>query len=243
MTRLTSAIVCVSKATREVLCKRRYFDEAQIPIRVIYNRMTQKSLCTLNEVLNIKAAIEANADNLLIGMVGRVVSYKGHEDVIFALGRLEPHLRNNIRFVIIGAADDPTEIARLRRKAIRLGVEENVKFVGYVNGQPVDFIRQLDLLIVATRSFEGFGLTLIEAMSVGVPVLATQVGAIPEVVLPELGAIVPPNDPAAIADALTDFLKDRRSWSVKAQTALEKMSENRLIMSKEYRSLFVEVSS
>jgi len=243
MTRLTSAIVCVSKATREVLCKRRYFDEAQIPMRVIYNRITQNSMCTLNEVPNIKAAIEANADKLLIGMVGRVVSYKGHEDVIFALGRLEPHLRNNIRFVIIGAADEPTEIGRLRRKSIRLGVEENVKFLGYVNGQPVDFIRQLDLLIVATRSFEGFGLTLIEAMSVGVPVLATQVGAIPEVVLPELGALVPPNDPAAIADALTDFLKDRHSWSVKAQTALEIMSENRMVMSKEYRSLFVEVLS
>ena len=149
-------------------------------------------------------------------------------------------LRKRIKFVVVGTGVEPSDVEILRRKAVSLGVDKQVTFTGYVEGRPVDVIAQLDLLVVATRSFEGFGLTLMEAISVGVPVLATEVGAIPEFVTPNVGEIVPPNDPGAIAAALTEFLEQTPSWRERAQRARDAFNRSSVDMAAEYRQLFVE---
>lgn len=240
MNRLVSTFVCVSSATRQALLQHRCIDIARVPVRVIHNGMGRNQIVNTSVVLNLRKAVDATPEEQLVGMVGRIASYKGHEDVIFALARMADRLRKRIKFVVVGTGVEPSDVEILRRKAVSLGVDKQVAFTGYVEGRPVDVIAQLDLLVVATRSFEGFGLTLMEAISVGVPVLATEVGAIPEFVTPNVGEIVPPNDPGAIAAALTEFLEQTPSWRERAQRAREAFNRSSVDMAAEYRQLFVE---
>ena len=240
VTRLANAVVCVSQATRQALLNRRWLDDAELRIRVIYNGITLNREASAEPVLDIRAAVGAGPSERLVGIAGRVSPYKGQEDLIFALARMAPAERYQIRLVVIGSGDPPDELERLRHVGATLGVENQVHFLGYVPGRPVDIIAQLDLLVVATRSFEGFGLTLIEAMSVGVPVLATAVGAIPEFVHPDIGVLVPPGDPKELAAALAAFVADPAPWQQRAVLAQQRLLESKTDMAREYRQLFVE---
>lgn len=238
--RFASALVCVSHATRAELLKQRWIDEAALRIRVIHNGISPEAGTESRETTDIRTRIDAGNDHRLIGIVGRIDPYKGHEDLIFALARLAPEQRGNIQLVVLGSAVSDDEIPRLQRIARNLGVEGCLQFLGYVEGRPVDLIAQLDLLVVATRSFEGFGLTLIEAMSVGVPVLATRVGAIPEFVHEGNGVLVQPASPSELANALADFVADPLPWQQRAELARKELSEQRVSMAEEYRQLFRE---
>ena len=240
VTTAASAVVCVSYATRQSLLESRALCAETLRIRVIHNGMCPASSVhhPPPQAMALRQVLEAR-DELLIAVVGRVEPYKGHEDVIFALARLDPDRRRRLRLVVIGAGDDD-EVARLRRLATRLLVDDRVSFVGYVPGRPVDLVAQLDLLIVATRSFEGFGLTLLEAMHVGTPVLATRVGAIPEFVDESTGRLVNPGAPQELATALDDFVSHPEAWRGRAVSARERVGKIETSMAREYRRLFVE---
>ena len=238
--RFASSVVCVSHATRGELLRHRWIDEAAVRIRVIHNGISPDDRLSPQAAADIRSRIGINDDVRLIGIVGRIDPYKGHEDLIFALARLASEQRGRLHLVVLGSPGAEDEIPRLQRIAYNLGVESNVKFLGYVEGKPVDLIAQLDLLVVATRSFEGFGLTLIEAMSVGVPVLATRVGAIPEFVHEGNGVLVRPASPLELAVALADFIDDPLPWQKRAEVARKELDAQRVSMADEYRRLFLE---
>ena len=92
--------------------------------------------------------------------------------------------------------------------AIRLGVNENIRFCGFVDLDSADIIADVDLLVCATQEFEGFGYTVLEAMSVGTPVLATAVGAIQEFCDDHSGLIVRPGSIQEMADAIDSVFSD-----------------------------------
>jgi glycosyltransferase involved in cell wall biosynthesis len=238
--RYASALVCVSHATRAELLKRRWIDEATVRIRVIHNSISLEAESVPQAVENIRAITLTDTKIFLIGIVGRIEPYKGHEDLIFALARLTPKQREKIRLVVIGSSTSTNEVPRLNRIARNLGVADNLQFLGYLEGRPVDLIAQLDLLVVATRSFEGFGLTLIEAMSVNTPVLATRVGAIPQFVNENNGLLVAPASPAELADALVQFIEEPQPWRRRAEVAREMIKVKQIVMAHEYRRLFIE---
>lgn len=238
--RNASAMICVSHATRAEVLRQRWIDEAALRIRVIHNGISLEDSMVSAEADDIRRRIGAGNDDRLVGIVGRVDPYKGHEDLIFALARLAPEQLKNLQLVVLGSAVSDDEIPRLQRIARSLGVEDHVHFLGYIEGRPVDLIAQLELLVVATRSFEGFGLTLIEAMSVNVPVLATRVGAISEFINENNGVLVNPASPVEVADALTDFVDNPRSWQQRAETARNQLGAQRVSMAEEYRQLFLE---
>ena len=240
MNHLATAIVCVSRATRSALLRRRWIDEASLRIRVIPNGMRTDPHMKEVAAVNIRKSIGARADEKLIGIVGRVSPYKGHEDLIFALARMSPDARQQLRLVVIGSGDPQDEPERLKRIAKYLGVDDQVHFLGYVSGTSVSLIAQLNMIVVATRSFEGFGLTLIEAMSVGVPVLATDVGATSEFVTPEVGVLIQPGCPAELSDALTNFVISPESWQRRACLAQQRLIDSKRDMASEYRQFFVE---
>lgn len=238
--RFASAVVCVSHATRGELLKHRWIDEAAVRIRVIHNGMSPEDDDAPQAAADIRARISAGSEARLIGIVGRIDPYKGHEDLVFALARLAPEQRKHIQLVVLGSPASDDEILRLKRIAHNLGVADHLQFLGYVEGRPADLIAQLDLLVVATRSFEGFGLTLLEAMSVGVPVLATRVGAIPEFVHEDNGFLVSPASPLELAGAIDQFIEDPLPWRLRAEVARKELSTRRVSMAQEYRQLFCE---
>ena len=109
-------------------------------------------------------------------------------------------------FVSVGAGP---ETARLRRLAHLLGLETCVDFAGYVDplGDRLPKIYRDAEVLVNPSLEEGFGMVLAEAMASGVPVVATNCGAIPEVV-GDAGVLVPPKDPVSLANALQTVLSD-----------------------------------
>ena len=119
-----------------------------------------------------------------------------------------------------------------------LSLEDNIKFLGYLPGDPVKFIAQLDVLVSATRSFEGFGLTLMEALHAGTPVIATRVGAIPEFIDNTNGYLIDPCDPLALSEALLKFTSDPPQWRDRAFAAQKRLKANGQNMALEYRRLF-----
>lgn len=241
VSKVASAIICVSHATRETIIERRCLaDNEQLFIKVIHNGIRSAKVDKGNKAtLTLRKNIGLSPDAILVGIVGRVEPYKGHEDIILAMSRLDLVHMPKFHLIIIGDGE-VEEIERLKRLARAIGVSEHIHFTGYIAEEITEFISDMDLLIVATRTFEGFGLTLAEAMQVGIPVLTTRVGAIPEFVNEEVGKLVNPGDPDEIAIALNDFLENRPTWKLRSELAREHIKEfNSQSMAAKYRRLLV----
>jgi glycosyltransferase involved in cell wall biosynthesis len=113
-----------------------------------------------------------------------------------------------IRLVIAG--DGPERAALARRAGEVAGVGDAVCFVGHVEDRELARLRAGAAIALApSRSAETFGLAAAEAMAAGLPVVASRVGALPELVEPD--ALVAPGDPGALAVAITRFAGDREA--------------------------------
>jgi len=130
-------------------------------------------------------------------VVGRLSPEKGVDLFLEACAVL---VRKGIAFSAIVAGDGPGR-ARLEAQRARLGLETCVQFVGQVSNVDVIY-DNLDLLVLPSRS-EGLPNALLEAMRADVPIVATAVGAIPDVVGSSSAArLVAPGSVAALADAM-----------------------------------------
>lgn len=142
--------------------------------------------------------------------VARLMPHKGIDTGIRAL----PALRREIpdaTYVVVG---DGPDTGRLRELARRLRVSEAVRFLGRVDdAEVIDALRACDAFALLSREsrpdVEGFGLVLLEAGACGRPVLGARSGGIPDAVADgESGLLIPPDDPAATAQALRRLLGD-----------------------------------
>lgn len=139
-------------------------------------------------------------DDLLVGYVGRLAAHKGVHVLLDAVAGRD---RDRLRLRIAGAG--PEEQA-LRDLARALGVTDRVEFVGPLDQTDLpDFYRGLDVLAVPSLTTPGwveqFGRVAVEAMACGVPVVASDSGALPDVV-GGAGLLVPPDDAEALRAAL-----------------------------------------
>ena len=215
-----TSIVAVSQATMKSIYDNRFISKQKKSIDVIYNGIDLSALRSpklfvdtgsLRKQINIRG-------KLLIGIMGKIERYKGHEDMIEALNLLGPDVLDKIKVLIIGEGKKG-EIDRLTSLCNRDEVKSCLIFTGYIPGCSREIISQLDLIVVATKDFEGFGLTLAEAMSVGTPILATRVGGITEFVFHlKNGYLVSPKAPSEMAYAFRDFLKNRKEWLERAKS-------------------------
>jgi glycosyltransferase involved in cell wall biosynthesis len=119
-----------------------------------------------------------------VGLIGQISPHKGHDDAVEALRELGSEFR-----LLIAGQGEPSYVKTLKRKAARLAVE----FVGYVSLP--EYFDQIDVLIVPSWQ-EPFGIVTIEAMAAGIPVVGTGPGEVLR------GALVPPRNPGALADAI-----------------------------------------
>jgi glycosyltransferase involved in cell wall biosynthesis len=239
ITKGASVIICVSHATKKTLLDRRRFNDELVRLRVIHNGVP-KSKDRGDDSGVVRDLVNLEPDQLLLGILGRVTPYKGHEDLLFALARLPNHYRIRIKVVIIGGAEGDYA-GRLKNLAKNLGVESQVFFSGYIPGDSSELVAQLDLVLMLTRSFEGFGLTLAEAIRNGVPILTTRVGAVEEFVSKENGKIINPGSPSEIADALISFMNNPSSWKERANSRRCMHAFSSESMATEYHQLFSEL--
>jgi glycosyltransferase involved in cell wall biosynthesis len=140
----------------------------------------------------------------VIGMVARLTAQKGHSTLLDALPQVLASVPE-AQLVLVGDGELRDELAA---QAVRLGVADHIHFLGH-RADAATLMRQFDLFAHPSR-WEGFGLVFLEAMAAALPVVATRVSAIPEIVVhDETGLLVPADDAPALADALTTLLLDR----------------------------------
>jgi phosphoheptose isomerase len=156
-----------------------------------------------------RRAIGVPEDSRLIFHVGRLVPRKGIDNVIRGVGRLVHNRDMPVQLVIAGGAVDDTdphltaEETRLRAIVEEEHVEDCVSFVGYQDRERLKYYYSAADVFVTTPWYEPFGITPLEAMACGVPVIGSNVGGIKFSVRDaETGYLVPPNDPDALADRL-----------------------------------------
>ena len=129
---------------------------------------------------------------------------KGHTYLIMAFAQVITEIPN-IRLVFLGDGELRGELSG---QVKTLGLEKQVLFLGMRNDVP-EIISCSDLFVLPSIN-EGFGVVLLEAMAMKCPVVATNVGGVPEVVLDgETGILVPPRDPVQLARGIIRLLKDR----------------------------------
>jgi sugar transferase (PEP-CTERM/EpsH1 system associated) len=142
----------------------------------------------------------------VIGSVGRVQDVKDHATLVdaFALLRARlPEQAGKLRLAIVG--DGPL-LAPLRDKVRTLGLEGQVWLPGARYDIP-EILRGFDVYAISSIA-EGTPGSVLEAMASGLPAVGTRVGGVPEVIADGVtGRVVPPRDPAAMADALAQYLQ------------------------------------
>lgn len=144
----------------------------------------------------------------LILYVGRLTPVKGVRYLLRALPSVFTRLPE-ARVVLVG---DGEEGRSLREAARDLGITDRVTFAGpQAHADVIRFMRAADVLVLPSIK-EAFGMVLVEAMSCGLPVIASAVMGIPHVVEDGVhGRLVPPADPARLASAVIDLLADRHA--------------------------------
>jgi glycosyltransferase involved in cell wall biosynthesis len=148
----------------------------------------------------------------LIGVIGRLSPEKGVDILLDAMALLPP---SSVQLVVAG--DGPVRSA-LELQAKELGIAQDTHFLGTVSDVR-SLYAQLDLVVLPSRS-EGLPNVLLEALKANVPVVATSVGAVPEVVTDQAaGCVVPPGDPVLLADAIKAALIDGKSPAADAARA------------------------
>lgn len=147
--------------------------------------------------------------------VGRLDQLKGHDILLRAF--LEAGLSSAARLLIVG---DGPQLMSLQAVARRLGIADQCVFTGY-RADAYDIMAASDLVVHPSVS-EAHSLTIIEALSLGCPIVATKVGAAEEVIIPgQTGWLVPPRDYKALAQSLHEALIDPERARAYAQAGGE----------------------
>jgi glycosyltransferase involved in cell wall biosynthesis len=145
---------------------------------------------------------------LVLAIVANLNPYKGHSDLLAALGSIGPELSPDWRLLVIGRDDG---LGRsLRSQAEAAGVSENILWLGERQDVP-DLLRLSDIGLNVSHE-EGFSNAVIEGMAAGLPMLVTDVGGNKEAAPDRhAGLVVPPRMPRAIAEALGHMAADLAS--------------------------------
>ncbi|OGL61796.1 MAG: hypothetical protein A3J27_10035 [Candidatus Tectomicrobia bacterium RIFCSPLOWO2_12_FULL_69_37] len=140
-----------------------------------------------------------------VGIVAQLRKSKGHGHFLQAARRLRDG-GSNARFFVVG---DGHWRDIFREEARGLGVlDGTVAFLGYREDIP-EVMAGLDLLVIASTRTEGVPQVALQAMAMGLPIVGTDVGGVPEVLLPSgAGVVVPAGDPRALAAAVQELLAD-----------------------------------
>jgi glycosyltransferase involved in cell wall biosynthesis len=165
------------------------------------------------------------ADPVRLLAVGRFQPKKGFDLLLDAVARVERH----VTLTLVGYG--PLE-ADLRTRARRLGLESRVRFTGPLD-QPalLEVYRASDLFVTSPRiapdgDRDGLPNVVVEALSQGLPVVASRIAAIPEIVEDEVnGLLVPPEEPAPLAAALERLVGDPGRRRRLGATALERLGD------------------
>lgn len=235
---LPDHVVAVSEAVR------RYLMEAGVPAARVTAIPTGVDTARFDPVASpgtLRQELGLSAEAVLIGTVAILRAKKGHLDLLHAAPRV---LAAIPEAVFVFAGDGP-QFDNLTRAIAERNLEGRVRLLGLRRDIP-DVLGSLDLFVLPTYQ-EALGTSFLEAQAMGVPVIGTRVGGVPETIREnETGLLVPPHDPEALAQAIIALAADParrrtmgaagRAW-VGAEHTVQRMGERMLSL---YRRLLQE---
>jgi len=193
----THNVICCSEAVKRAALEKTGI--AKNKLTVIYNGTLTPNLLDDLTLTSVKKELNIPLDISVIGCVASLVQHKGHRYLLEALQKID-----NAYLILIG--DGPLR-QELKSNASKLNIANRVIFAGLkLNVAP--YMQVMDIIVLPSTEREGLGLSLIEAMSLSKPVIATNIGGIPEVVdNGRTGILVKPNESDALANAMSELLK------------------------------------
>ena len=156
----------------------------------------------------LRANLNLDPDAILVGIVTRITPEKGIHTLIEATAKLKTS--PSVQLLVVGGPYFPKDaeyIDSLKVQAEKLGIADRVIFTGFLEDTGA-ILSLLDVVLLASTIPEACPRTIIEAMGAGVPVIATPLGGSKELVTPETGILVPPEDADAFAEAITQLAED-----------------------------------
>ncbi|RKU27613.1 hypothetical protein C6499_11415 [Candidatus Poribacteria bacterium] len=159
---------------------------------------------------------------VLVGVVTRITPEKGIHVLVSAIRELKG--KANVKLLIVGGPYFEKDVAymdTLKQEVADLGIEDSVIFTGFLSDTRI-VTSLLDIVLVPSIIPEACPRTIIEAMAVGKPVIATPLGGSKELVTPETGILVPPEDALAVADAITTLAADQERLTAMGDAARDR---------------------
>lgn len=181
-----------------------------------------------------------------VGMIGRITRLKGHPYFIKAMARLACQIPG-LKILIVGDAPASKQkyLNQLKKLIEKLGLSQITEFLGSQKDIPA-ILSQLDVLVMATTTQEAFGRVIVEAQASGVPVIATKVGGVMDIIKDEeTGLLIPPGNAEAISGAALKIFKEKETAAKIAQSAYIEVREkfNLDLMGKRTLAVYEEALS
>jgi glycosyltransferase involved in cell wall biosynthesis len=202
--RLVDLVICNSSAIRQDLLAEGL---PAAKLRLIPNGIDAEEFFPPgSDRRQLRDALGLAYDALVLTQVANLHPYKGHADLLHAMRLVRSHLPSGWILLIAGH-DVDGNLERLHRLTDQLGLESHINFLGERPDVAI-ILRAADIHLSASHT-EGFPNNILEAMSTGLPVIATAVGGVPEMVVDGVtGILVPAHSPYEIAGALRSLVKD-----------------------------------
>jgi D-inositol-3-phosphate glycosyltransferase len=170
-------------------------------------------------------------DEIILLQLGRMVPRKGVETVIRSVSKINTSIKNIRLLVVGGESDEPDEvitpeIGRLKKIAAEENVTAQVTFTGRRNRHVLRYFYAAADVFITTPWYEPFGITPLEAMACGTPVIGSNVGGIKYSVKDsETGFLVPPKDPFALAEKIENLVMNRELLNTMKRNAVKRVNK------------------
>ena len=199
LARFSDRIISVSRELAERIVPRRYFYK----VRILENAV-EPNKAEVNPLIvaKWKRRFGVEKSNIIV-CVGRLSPEKGQDVLLDAARGL---VNSGLSFQIVLVGDGPSR-RNLERKCLQLNLRDHIKFLG--QRKDMDMVYAASDILALPSFKEGMPNAILEAMAHGLPIVATRVGSIPEMLKDGIDAmLVPSGDPAALQTALEDLLRN-----------------------------------
>jgi glycosyltransferase involved in cell wall biosynthesis len=187
---------------------------------LVPNAVPEFPAITLEKKKSIRRELVAESGSILLISVGRLSPPKGYFDLLLSFTTVAREHRN-IHLLIVGGGE---LFADLKAKIDACGMAGRVQLLGQRNDVP-DLLMASDIYVSASH-WEGLPIVILEALAAGLPIVATEVGDIPQVVIDGTGILVPSHSPNQLAAAINSLISDPAKTKRLGENAKAHVNEN-----------------
>jgi len=172
-------------------------------IELLYNGVDLERFKPLNGVKDAVREKLGISKNAVVVITVRRLVYKNGVDTLIDSAKIAIKKNPRLLFLVVGTGPD---FAEVKARTEQLGIRNNFRLTGFVSDEDLPlYYNAADFFVLPSKSGEGLPLVALEAMACGLPVIATKVGGIAEIMMEGYGKIVPPDNPDALAEAVLEF--------------------------------------